>query len=81
MYPTDRAPWDLEPHYSDHVSAMTAESLHDKGDIALQLALRDHRIAELEATVKAMRVERNEAYDAGRDGLPNPFSDDTEPLP
>ena len=39
------------------------------------------RIAELEATVKAMQVERNEAYDAGRDGLPNPFSDGTEPLP
>jgi len=60
MYPTDRAPWDLEPHYSNHVAAMTSESLHDKGDIALQLALRDHRVAELEATVKAMRAERAE---------------------
>lgn len=48
-YPRDHAPWDLEPHYSHHVGAMTEERLHDKADIAFQLALRDKRIAELEA--------------------------------
>lgn len=46
-YP-DCAPWDLEPHYSRHVSAMTTEALHSKHDIAKQLALRDKLAAEAE---------------------------------
>jgi hypothetical protein len=49
LYP-DLFPWDLEPHYSRHVSAMTGEGLHEKSDIAIQLAWRDKRIAELERT-------------------------------
>lgn len=48
-YPKTVGPWELEPHYSHHVGAMTAEGLHEKADIAFQLALRDKRIAELEA--------------------------------
>lgn len=47
-YPKTVGPWELEPHYSRHVSAMTTEGLHHKQDIAFQLALRDKRIAELE---------------------------------
>ncbi|WP_404463033.1 hypothetical protein LG331_09650 [Vreelandella aquamarina] len=35
-------------HYTRHLSAMTGEALHDKSDIAAELAYRDARIAELE---------------------------------
>lgn len=38
---------ELEPHYSAHVSAMTSEGLHSKGDIAAELAFRDREIARL----------------------------------
>jgi hypothetical protein len=47
-YPRYSNPQELEPHYSRHVGAMTSEGLHEKADIAFQLALRDKRIAELE---------------------------------
>jgi hypothetical protein len=43
-YPKNVGPWELEPHYSRHVGAMTSEGLHDKQDIAFQLALRDKEI-------------------------------------
>lgn len=42
---------ELEPHYSRHVSAMTTEALHAKSEIAAELAWRDKRIAELEASI------------------------------
>ena len=48
--------WDLEPHYSRHVSAMTAEGLHSKADIAAELAFRDARIAALEADNRRLRA-------------------------
>lgn len=48
-YPKTVGPWELEPHYSRHVGAMTSEGLHEKADIAFQLALRDKQIAELQA--------------------------------
>ncbi len=41
----------LEPHYSAHVSAMTSEALHGKGEIAAELAYRDARIEELKAAL------------------------------
>lgn len=43
-YPKTVGPWELEPHYSHHVGAMTAEALHSKADIAFQLALRDKEL-------------------------------------
>jgi hypothetical protein len=52
-YP-DLKPWDLEPYYCQHVSAMTSEGLHSKSDIAMQLAWRDKRIAELEEQLDAI---------------------------
>jgi hypothetical protein len=36
----------LEPYYSRHVSAMTTEGLHGKGDIAAELAWRDKALAD-----------------------------------
>ncbi len=49
LYDLDRDAYSLEPHYSRHVMAMTAEELYAKSDIAAELAFRDKRIAELEA--------------------------------
>lgn len=49
LYPKHHKAWDLEPYYSKHVGGMTEFELHDKADIAEQLAWRDKRIAELEA--------------------------------
>ena len=39
----------LEPEFTKHVMAMTEENLHNKADIAVELAYRDKRITELEA--------------------------------
>ena len=46
---------DYEPYFSRHLMAMTTEDLHSKGEIACELAYRDHRIAELEADRNAWR--------------------------
>lgn len=48
VYPKDLDPQSLEPYYSRHIMAMTAEDLHEKSDIALQLAWRDKTISVLE---------------------------------
>ena len=39
-------------YYGIHIHAMTAEGLHSKSDIAAELAFRDHRIADLEQSLK-----------------------------
>jgi hypothetical protein len=82
LYDLDRDAYSLEPHYSRHVMAMTAEELHAKSDIAAELAFRDKRIAALEAERDALRVEcdgwareRDEAVaerDAARRGRSKP---------
>lgn len=51
----------LEPHYSEHVFALTAEKLNAKSEIAVELAVRDARIAELEKERDEARLVRNEA--------------------
>ncbi|BBI61782.1 hypothetical protein [Vreelandella sulfidaeris] len=38
-------------YYSRHLSAMTGEQLHDKSDIAAELAWRDARIDELSGAI------------------------------
>lgn len=58
----------LGGHYSRHVSAMTSEGLHEKGDIAAELAWRDARIAELEAKWEA-RVESHQDQTGEYDAL------------
>ena len=42
----------LEPYFSRHMMAMTAENLDSKADIAMELAERDQRIALLEAAAQ-----------------------------
>lgn len=44
-------------YYCANVEAMTAEGLHDKSDIAAELAYRDHRCAKLEAENKRLKQE------------------------
>jgi hypothetical protein len=44
-------------HYCRHVMAMTREDLHGKSDIAAELAWRDWRIAQLEASPGAATME------------------------
>jgi hypothetical protein len=55
LYP-NHDPSKLEPHYCAHVSGMTEWGLDLKSDIAIQLAWRDKRIAELEELRR--RVEK-----------------------
>lgn len=44
VYPLNLFPQQLEPHFSKHMEAMTAERLDGKFEIAEQLAWRDQRI-------------------------------------
>lgn len=71
-YPKTLGPWELEPHYSRHVGAMTSEGLHEKHDIAFQLALRDQRIAELDDLVRILRGTPVEETQCNVCGAPNP---------
>lgn len=50
-----RNPRELEPYYSDHISALTEESLHAKADIAVELAWRDLQIANQRAVIEAAK--------------------------
>ena len=70
-YPLNLKPWELEPHYSKHVADMTAEALHDKSDIALQLAWRDKKLADLQRII-------SECIPALRRGI-DEFDDGTDP--
>lgn len=45
----ERDPRGLDPHFSAHMMAMTAEDLHDKAAIAEELAYRDQQIERLTA--------------------------------
>lgn len=56
----DRKPWELEPHYSAHVAAMTAERLHDKAAIAAELAFRDAQIEQLKHQMTRMVFDGRE---------------------
>lgn len=52
QYPKNLDPRKLEPHFSRHMLAMTAEGLHDKSAIAEQLAWRDQTIEQLTTMLK-----------------------------
>lgn len=55
LYPKHHKPWELEPYYSQHISGMTEFELHDKADIAEQLAWRDIERANLHTQLVAAR--------------------------
>jgi hypothetical protein len=55
VYPNLK-PWDLEPHYTKHVGAMTEEGLHSKSAIAEQLAWRDKTIERLKRSDRLSAV-------------------------
>lgn len=60
-----RRPFNLEPHYSQHVSAMTTEGLREKTDIAAELAFRDAQIDKLRRFVDVARSQlRREKFAA-----------------
>ena len=50
-------------YYCANVEAMTAEGLHDKSDIAAELAYRDHRCAKLEALCDRLADGLDDVYD------------------
>lgn len=56
VYP-ELDPMQLEPHFSRHMLAMTAENLHDKSAIAEQLAWRDQVIEESQAELALLRPQ------------------------
>ena len=45
----------LSQHYGEHVSAMTTEGLHGKGEIAQELAARDLEIARIRQRIECLR--------------------------
>ncbi len=72
QYPTDLDPRALEPQFSCHMLALTAEGLHDKSAIAEQLAWRDKRIEALKESVQAyqrLNEEHAQAVARAKDGL------------
>ncbi len=50
-------------HYCRHISAMTAEGLHSKSDIAAELGWRDLQIAQLQEQVRALAAENSKLRD------------------
>jgi len=66
----DRDPSKLEPWYSQHVNAMTAEGLHSKSDIAAELAHRDRQIRELMERIVTLE-QQNEALASRLDSAEN----------
>ena len=57
----ERDPEELEPHYSQHVGAMTSEALHSKADIAAELAYRDQIYAECYKDLTDETLRANDA--------------------
>jgi len=47
LYRNHPGAYNMKTYYERHVMAMTAEALHDKGDIAAELAWRDMKIQSL----------------------------------
>ena len=49
-----RNPAELQPWFGEHMNAMTAEGLHSKGDIAMELAYRDKQIHNLNKIIDGL---------------------------
>lgn len=61
----NRKPWELEPYYSRHVSAMTTENLHSKHAIACELAWRDQQIENARIRTAGEITKLREAFRSG----------------
>ena len=59
----ERDPAKLEPHFSNHLSAMTGERLHSKAAIAMELAYRDQQLQAREDEVRRLTEEKLELLD------------------
>lgn len=46
---------DLGQHYTNHLNAMTSENLHNKSDIAAELAYRDSIIEKLNCEIYSLQ--------------------------
>jgi len=51
LYDKEATAKDLEPWFSKHMMAMTAEGLHSKAEIAIELARRDIQIEALQKSL------------------------------
>ena len=49
------SPRDYEPYFSKWMMELTAQGLHDKGDIALVLAMQERELAAVKAECDALR--------------------------
>ena len=56
MYP-NKNPEDYATDFAEHMQAMTAEGLHSKSDIAVQLSWRDAELRRLHAENEALRAD------------------------
>ena len=59
---------ELGQFYTDHVLAMTAEDLHEKPDIAAELAYRDAEIERLRSAMGRAIAKLSSNYE----GIPSP---------
>lgn len=64
----DRDPCELEPYYSRHVEAMTAEGLRSKAAIAEELAYRDQQIERLNDWIVELNGFRSAAASCIKSG-------------
>ena len=72
-------PMELGEYFTRHMMAMTAEGLHNKGDIAMELGYRDKRIAELEDRLFALgEMEHSPCFCCGYNG-PNYYQPSAHP--
>ncbi len=58
----------LSKQYGEHIYAMTSEELHDKGDIAEELAARDIEISEYRELLRELLVQLCENPGIREDG-------------
>jgi len=60
-----RSPENLEPEFFNHMMAMTGEGLHNKADIACELAYRDKAIKSLQAENSEIKKQLDTSIHAG----------------
>jgi len=59
----NRDPRSMGKFYTKHVNAMTEEGLHEKSDIAAELAWRDIQTAECKLEIELLAEREADAYE------------------